>query len=107
MSRFWLTYCDPKERLRVLIMDSPGLVDARFCGLIGGLEQGAKFHEGHVLDETSAALVPPDAIGRMLKPEEVRNLIRERRRLPSAANRLRTPSLPLAWHKQTERLRKK
>jgi hypothetical protein len=34
------------------------------------LDQGAAFCEGHELDEASAALIPPDEIGRMLSLDE-------------------------------------
>ena len=40
------------------------------------MDQGAEFREGHELDQTRAALVPPDAIGRMLSLEEAGKIIR-------------------------------
>jgi hypothetical protein len=78
VSRFWLTYYDPHRRLLgVLIVDSSGLINARFHAAVERLDQGASLCDGHELDDASAALVPPDAMGRMLSLEEAGNVIRQ------------------------------
>jgi hypothetical protein len=71
-----MTYYDPHRRLLgVPIRDSSGLINARFHCAVERLDQGASFCQGHELDEASAALVPPDAIGRMLGLEEAGKVI--------------------------------
>jgi hypothetical protein len=78
VSRFWLTYCNPKGRLLgVVIQDSYSLLLARIRAAAAEIDQGAQFCKGHKLDEATAALVPPEAIGRMLKPHEAAKLLRK------------------------------
>jgi hypothetical protein len=78
VSRFWLTYCDPDERLiGVVILDSSSLLQASFRATVDGTAQEARLYDGHELDHNSAALVPPDAIGRMLSLEEAGKIIRQ------------------------------
>jgi hypothetical protein len=78
MSRIWFTYCDLSGRLLgVLILDSPSLLKARERAAVLGTSAGSPYCEGYELDRESADLIPIEVIGRMLKPEEVRNLIRK------------------------------
>ena len=78
MSRIWFTYFDPSGRLLgVLILDSPSLLKARERAAVLGTSAGSPYCEGYELDRESADLIPIEVIGRMLKPEEVRNLIRK------------------------------
>ena len=75
--RFWFTYCDLSGHLLgVLILDSPSLLKARQRAALLGTSAGSPYCEGYELDRESADLIPVEVIGRMLKPEEVRNLIR-------------------------------
>jgi hypothetical protein len=72
-----LTYCRPDGRLLgVVIMDSSSIIQARMRAGVKGIDQGARFSEGHELDEESAAVVPATAIGRMLDQDEAAKLIR-------------------------------
>ena len=60
-----------------MILDSPSLIEARLGALIDGTDRNAQLCEGHELDDKSAALVPAEAIGRMLSLEESGKIIRK------------------------------
>ena len=87
MPRFWLTYCDSARRLLgVVILDSRSLIEARLQALVAGTDRNAELCEGHELDDKSTALVPPDAIGRMLSLKEASKIIqRIKRGIPKKA----------------------
>src|SRR5215469_8182302 len=99
MSRFWFTYCNLSGGLLgALIIDSQSLLQARNRAAVEGTEVGAPYCEGYELDRACANLLPAGAIGRMLKREEVRRLIRslERRisKRAAAASVARRGSVP-------------
>ena len=78
MSRFWFSYCDHSGRLLAgLVVDSPSSLQARNRAAIEGADAGAGYCEGYELDREAANLIPAAAIGRMLKQQEVRALVRE------------------------------
>jgi hypothetical protein len=56
-------------------LDSPSLLKARQRAAVLGTSVGSPYCEGYELDRASADLIPIEVIGRMLKLEEVRNLI--------------------------------
>ena len=66
-----MTYCDLSgAACGVLILDSWSLAQARLRASAEGLDRGRQYCEGHELEGDSATLVPPNAIGRMLSPDE-------------------------------------
>ncbi len=75
MSRFWLTYQTAGRLFGVVILDSISLIDARDHAADYQIDLGAQFANGSKLDADLAAIVPPTAIGRMLKPEEAFELL--------------------------------
>jgi hypothetical protein len=77
VSRFWLTYQTAGRLFGVVILDSTSLVDARNHAADYQIDLGAQFANGSKLVADLAALVPPTALGRMLKPEEAFELLRQ------------------------------
>ena len=78
MPRFWLTYCNQSGGLLgVVIQYAYTLLLACLWAAGTEVDQGAQFRQGRKLDKATAALVPAEAIGRMLKPHEAAKLLRK------------------------------
>ena len=72
---FWLTYRRAGRLCGVLILDGPSLIHARLVAAVRGLDAGADFAEGHLLDAESAASIPAKHVGRMLTLREAERLL--------------------------------
>ncbi len=97
MSRFRLTYCKPSGRLVGVVildswLDSWDIIQAGMRAAVMGIDQGGEFCEGHERDEATAALVPADAIGRLLSRDEAAWLIRRARDPETARCPVRRPA---------------
>jgi hypothetical protein len=100
MSRFWLTY-NQSGRLRgVIILDSTSLTEARMRTSVDRTDLGCAFARGYRLAKEAADLVPAKAIGRMLDPAEVDELLT---RLSSGSRRRRGPLVKLGRLAQSRR----
>jgi hypothetical protein len=72
---WWLYYRNEGELVGVAIIAAPSLYHARMRAAVDGIGRAANYSEGKELDAEHAALVPKEHLGRMLSPEEARQLI--------------------------------
>ena len=72
---WWLFYRHDGQLVGVAIIEAESLVHARLKAAAQKIGRPADYAEGKGLDAEHAALVPRDHIGRMLSPEEARQLI--------------------------------
>jgi hypothetical protein len=95
VSLFWLAYRRrEKSRLAgVVLIDSSDLLHARLHADMAGLGVGCVFAEGHALDEAWRRYVPAEIIGRMLTPEEARQLLERIERADPTPKRPAAPSV--------------
>ena len=72
---WWLCYRNEGKLVGVAIIEAPSLYHARMQAAVRGIGRAADYTEGKEVDAEHAALVPQDCIGRLLSPEEARQLI--------------------------------
>jgi hypothetical protein len=60
----------------VIIIEATSLSHARLLAAMNDLGRVSSFVEGYSIDPDLAALIPEDAIGRMLAPVEARKLLK-------------------------------
>jgi hypothetical protein len=75
MSRFWLTFNQSGRPRGVIILDSASLTEARMRASVDRTDLGFAFARGYRLTKEAVDLVPTKAIGRMLDPAEVEELL--------------------------------
>jgi hypothetical protein len=69
---WWLSFLGG----RVVILEAVSLAQARLLAVANGLGRASQFVEGHSIRPDLAALIPVDSFGRMLTPEEARQLLK-------------------------------
>ena len=74
---WWLYYRTEGKLVGVAIIEAPSLYHARMRAAVRRIGRAGDFIEGKELDAEHAALVPQDCIGRLLSPEEARQLIEQ------------------------------
>ena len=72
---WWLYFRNEGNPVGVASIEAPSLYYARMRAAVRGLGKAADYFEGKEVDAEHAALVPPHCIGRLLSPEEARQLI--------------------------------
>jgi hypothetical protein len=74
---FWLTYRHPDGRAPgAVVIESRGLLHARFMASLSGADRGLEFASGQQLDSDSAGQIPANMIGRFLDDDDLRKLHR-------------------------------
>jgi hypothetical protein len=71
----WLCYLRA-GKVEDCIIESSSLIHARMKLALAGLDGGARFSEGHELNDAMAALVPRNELGRWLAKADAGNLHR-------------------------------
>jgi hypothetical protein len=90
---FWLTYRHPDCRAAgVVVIESDGLLHARFKAALAGADRELEFASGHPLDQESADQIPAKMIGRFLDGSDLRKLHRMllKKKPPAPSVRRRT-----------------
>ena len=77
MLMWWLCYRNEGKLVGVAIIEAPSLYHARMRAAVRGIGKAADYIEGNEVDAEHTALVPQDCIGRLLSPEEARQLIEQ------------------------------
>jgi hypothetical protein len=72
---WWLCYRNERNVVGVAIIEAPSLYHARMQATVRGIGRVADYSEGNEIDAEHAALVPQKYIGRLLSPEEARQLM--------------------------------
>jgi hypothetical protein len=62
------------ELVGAAVIEAPTLYHARTRIAVRGIGRSADYSEGKEIEAEHAALIPPEFIGRLLSPEEVRQL---------------------------------
>jgi hypothetical protein len=75
MLMWWLCYRNEGKLVGVAVIEAPSLYHARMQAAVQGIGRAADYTEGKEVDAEHVPLVPQDCIGRLLSPEEARQLI--------------------------------
>jgi hypothetical protein len=71
---WWLIYRCDGQLAGAAIIEAPSLYHARMTAAVQGIGKAAEYADGHEIDAEHAPLIPRELIGKMLSPEEVRDL---------------------------------
>jgi hypothetical protein len=69
-----LIYRRDGQLVGAAIIEAPSLYHARMVAAVQGIGKVAEYTDGNEIDAEHAALIPRELIGKMLSPEEVREL---------------------------------
>jgi hypothetical protein len=72
---WWLCYRNEGKLVGVAIIQAASIYHARLLAAVRGIGRAVDYSEGNEVDAEHAALIPQDCIGRLLSPEEARQLM--------------------------------
>jgi hypothetical protein len=71
---WWLIYRRDGQLAGAVIIEARSLFHARMTAAVQGIGKVAEYADGNEVDAAHAALIPRELIGKMLSPEQVREL---------------------------------
>jgi hypothetical protein len=71
---WWLLYRRDGQLAGAAIIEAPSLYHARMTAAVQGIGTVAEYTDGNEIDAEHATLIPRELIGKMLSPEQVREL---------------------------------